>query len=86
MRDFLNSNWWTFALTFTIQFVLFARWLYRRIRDDELTRAFLQDMAANHLPHIYDLLDKMCDRQGIDRPPPPPIRLLDLLDGRDRRR
>lgn len=80
MRDFLNSNWWTFALTFIIQLVLFTRWLYRRVRNDELTRLFLQDMAANHLPHIYDLLDKMCDRQGIDRSPPPPIRLLDLLD------
>jgi hypothetical protein len=85
MRDFIDSNWWTFALTFTIQLVLFVRWLYRRVRNDELTRAFLQDMAANHLPHIYTLLDKMCDRQGIDRSPPPPIRLLDMLGERDRR-
>ncbi len=86
MRDFIDSNWWTFALTFTIQFALFVRWLYRRVRNDEFMRAFLQDMATNHLPHIYDLLDKMCDRQGIDRPPPPPILLIDLLDNRDRRR
>ena len=80
MREFINSNWWTFALTFIVQFVLFVRWLYRRVRNDELMRAFIQDMAANHLPHIYDLLDKMCDRQGIERSPPPPIRWLEIAE------
>ena len=77
MRDFLYSNWLMFALTFAVQFALFVRWLYRRVPIDELIRAFIQDMAANHLPHIYDLLDKMCDRQGIERSPPP-IRWLEL--------
>lgn len=80
MREFIDSNWWTFALTFAVQFALFVRWLYRRVRNDELMRAFIQDMAANHLPHIYDLLDKMCDRQGIERSPPPPIRWLELAE------
>lgn len=60
------------------QFALFLRWLYRRIRNEELTRAFVADMATNHLPHIYDLLSRLCDQQGIDRPPSPPIRWLDL--------
>lgn len=60
------------------QFALFLRWLYRRIRNEELTRAFVADMATNHLPHIYDLLCCLCDRQGIERPPAPPIRWLDL--------
>jgi hypothetical protein len=60
------------------QFALFIRWLYRRIRNEELTRAFVADMATNHLPHIYDLLARLCDQQGIERPPAPPIRWLDL--------
>lgn len=60
------------------QFALFLRWLYRRIRNEELTRAFVADMATNHLPHICDLLCCLCDRQGIERPPAPPIRWLDL--------
>lgn len=60
------------------QFALFLRWLYRRIRNEELTRAFVADMATNHLPHIYDLLARLCDQQGIDRPPSPPIHWLDL--------
>ncbi len=79
MHTFLNASWPTFALTFAIQFVLFLRWIYRRIRNDELTRAFVRDMATNHLPHIYERLEKICDQQGIERtPPPPPIRWLDL--------
>jgi hypothetical protein len=86
MRQFIDSNWWTFALTLTIQFVLFVRWLYRRIRNDELMRAFVQDMAANHLPHIYDLLEKQCDRQGIKRSPPPPILWLDMIEPDSRQR
>ena len=60
------------------QFALFLRWLYRRLRNEELTRAFVADMATNHLPHIYDLLSRLCDQQGIERPASPPIRWLDL--------
>jgi len=75
MRIFLNAGWLTFALTFAIQFVVFLRWIYRRIRNDEITRVFVHDMATNHLPHIYDRLDQ----QGIERAKPsPPIRWLDL--------
>jgi hypothetical protein len=32
--------------------VVFVRWLYRRIRHDELNRAFVRDTATIHLPHI----------------------------------
>jgi hypothetical protein len=79
MRLFLNAGWLTFILTFLVQFVLFVRWLYRRIRNDELTRAFVRDMATNHLPHIYERLEQLCDKQGIAPSPlPPPIRWLDL--------
>jgi hypothetical protein len=79
MHTFLTAGWPTFALTFAIQFVLFLRWIYRRIRNDELNRAFVHDMATNHLPHIYERLEQICDQQGIERAgPPPPIRWLDL--------
>lgn len=72
---------WAIVLAAIVQFVLFLRWLYRRIRNDELMRVFVQDIAENHLPHIYSLLEKICDRQGIDHadlPPAPPIRWVDL--------
>jgi hypothetical protein len=62
----------------TVQFALFLRWLYRRVRNDELMRAFVADMATSHLPHIYDLLARLCDQQGVTRPPAPPICWIDL--------
>jgi hypothetical protein len=79
------SSWATVAIAAIAQFVLFVRWLYRRIRNDELMRAFVHDMATNHLPHIYERLEKLCDEQGIDRSPLPPILWVDL-NGRDRPR
>jgi hypothetical protein len=70
------------ALATLVQFILFLRWLYRRIRNDELMRLFVEDMAMNHLPHIYDRLEQLCERQGIERQPTPPIRWIDLSGGR----
>lgn len=78
MHTLLNPYWSTFALAAIAHFVVFLRWLYRRIRNDELTRVFVHDMATNHLPHIYERLEKLCDQQGIERSPLPPIRWVDL--------
>jgi hypothetical protein len=78
LHPFSDPYWWTVGLASLVQFLLFLRWLYRRVRDDELTRMFVQDMATNHLPHIYVLLEKLCERQGIDRSQIPPIRWIDL--------
>jgi hypothetical protein len=80
MRSLLNPYWCTFVLAAIAHFVVFLRWLYRRIRNDELTRVFVQDIATNHLPHIYERLEKLCDQQGIERTPLPPIRWVDLSD------
>lgn len=78
MRAFIDSNWWAIGVAGFAQLVLFLRWLYRRIRNEEMNRAFVEDMATNHLPHIYDLLVKLADRQGIHHSAPPPIRWIDL--------
>lgn len=61
-----------------VQFLLFLRWLHRRIRNDEITRVFVQDMATNHLPHIYEVLQRLCNEQGIDNVNPPLVRWVDL--------
>jgi hypothetical protein len=42
----------TVLVPVAVQLVVFLRWLHRRIRDDELNRAFVYDVAKNHLPHI----------------------------------
>jgi len=75
------TTWLTVALAFAAQLVVFLRWVYRRIRNEELTRAFVEDMATNHLPHIYDRLERICEEQGIERTSSPPIRWIDLNGG-----
>jgi hypothetical protein len=61
-----------------VQFVLFLRWLHRRMRDDEIVRAFVRDIATNHLPHIYSALREIAQGQGIDLHEPPLVRFVDL--------
>jgi hypothetical protein len=77
-RDFFTPDHWGPLAVALIQFVVFIRWIYRRIRNDELHRAFVEDMATNHLPHIYDALNRLCRQQGIDLDASPPIRWIDL--------
>ena len=78
MHNLFSFSWLPVALTSLVQLALFLRWLYRRIRNDEITRAFVHDMATNHLPHIYERLEQLCAQQGIDRTAAPPIRWLDF--------
>ena len=77
MRALIDPYWWTVASASLVQFILFLRWLYRRIRNDEMTRAFVEDMATNHLPHIYGALQRICEQKGIEHTPLPPIRWVD---------
>ena len=66
-----------------VQFVLFLRWLHRRMRNDEISRAFIRDIATNHLPHIYNALQKIAAQQGIELDETPLVRFVDL-NGRRR--
>ena len=60
------------------QLTMFLRWLHRRMRDDEINRAFLRDLALSHLPHIYEALQHICDQQGINLQPTPVLRYADF--------
>ena len=64
--------------------VLFLRWLHRRMRNDEIVGAFVRDIAANHLPHIYTALHEIAKRQGIELPETPMVRFVDLNGHRRR--
>jgi hypothetical protein len=68
----------TAIFTAGVQFVLFLRWLHRRMRNDEITRAFVRDIATNHLPHIYNALQKIAAEQGIALDETPMVRFVDL--------
>jgi hypothetical protein len=73
-----NLTWLTTLLPIAAQFVLFLRWLHRRMRNDEITRAFVHDVATNHLPHIYNALQKIAAKQGIEIDETPVIHFVDL--------
>lgn len=79
---------WSAVLTalvpVAVQFVLFLRWLHRRMRNDEITRAFVRDIATNHLPHIYSALRDIAQQQGIVLSEPPLVRFVDLHGHRRR--
>jgi hypothetical protein len=84
----MSASWFgilTAIASASVQFVLFLRWLYRRILSDEIARAFVRDMATNHLPHIYNALQKIAAQQGIELDETPLIRFVDL-DGHWRSR
>jgi hypothetical protein len=78
MTDLLEPRWLSLAFTFLIQFFLFLRWLHKRLRDDEINRVFVRDIATNHLPHIYELLQQLCEQQEIQNPKPPAVRWISL--------
>ncbi len=73
-------------LPIVLQLVVFLRWLHRRIRDDEIHRAFVRDVATNHLPHIYEALRAIAEQQGIVLDAPPPVRFMDLNERRREKR
>jgi len=67
-----------------VQLALFLRWLHRRIRDDEIHHAFLRDLAANHLPHIYSALRAIATVHGVSLDDLPQIQYLELNGPRRR--
>ena len=71
-------TWLTALIPVAVQFAVFLRWLHRRMRNDEITRAFVRDIATNHLPHIYNALQQIASRQGITLDETPMVRFVDL--------
>jgi hypothetical protein len=82
MRKAFDPYWISLAFSGMVQLMLFLRWLYRRVRNEEVNRAFVHDMATNHLPHIYDILVKLCEKQGIEVDSQPPIRWVEMNNSR----
>ncbi len=81
----MNPYWIIVAFTAVAQFAIFVRWVHRRMRDDEMRRAFIRDMAVHHLPHLYHALREIAERLGIDLADPPPVQFIEL-NAPDRRR
>jgi hypothetical protein len=81
----MNPYWIIAGLTSLAQFFMFLRWLHRRTRDEEIRRAFIRDMAINHLPHLYHALRQIAGQLGIPIEEPPPVQFVEL-NGQDRKR
>ena len=78
------STPWTMVvavLSLGTQLVVFLRWMHRRVRDDEIQRAFIRDLALRHLPAIYKALHVIAERQGIDLDETPLVNYVDLRNG-----
>lgn len=78
----MNPYWIAVAFSALVQFVILIRWLHRRMRDDEIHRAFVRDMAVNHLPHVYHALRQIASHLDIELTEPPPLQFLEL-NGRE---
>jgi hypothetical protein len=76
----MNSFWPALVIPALVQFALFARWLHRRMRDDEIQRDFVRDMAANHLPHIYEALHALARAMKVELSEPPRVRFI-IING-----
>ena len=75
----------TAVVSASVQFVLFLRWLHRRMRNEEIVRAFVHDIALSHLPHIYTALHEIAKRQGITLHETPLVRFVELNEHRRNR-
>jgi hypothetical protein len=80
----MNPYWIIVGFSSLVQFAIFLRWLHRRTRDDEIRRAFVRDMAVNHLPHLYHALRQIAGHLGIELEEAPPVQFVEL-NGHDRK-
>ena len=74
----MSPAWISTLCVVGAQAVVFFRWLHRRMRDDEINRAFVRDVATNHLPHMYSIMKQLAEAQGIEIAEPPPVRWVEL--------
>jgi hypothetical protein len=74
----MNPYWLVVGFTVIAQLAVLLRGLHRRMRDDEIQRAFVHDMATNHLPHMYHALRLIANHLDIELDDPPPLRFIEL--------
>jgi hypothetical protein len=71
-------------LSIGAQLVVFLRWMHRRVRDDEIQREFIRDLALGHLPAIYRALHMIAAQQGIILDETPMVKYVDIHNGHGR--
>ena len=81
-----DPRWLLVVFALLTQFCVFVRWLHRRMRDSEISRVFVHDIARNHLPHIYHALQLIAQEHDIVLSDPPPVRFMELSGSEDHKR
>ena len=78
-----TSGWTYIVVVFSMgaQLVVFLRWMHRRMRDDEIQRVFVRDLALRHLPNIYRALHTIAKQQGIQLEEMPMVNYVDMRNG-----
>ena len=78
-----TSGWTYVVVVFSLgaQLVVFLRWMHRRMRDDEIQRVFVRDLALRHLPNIYRALNTIAEQQGIELEETPIVNYVDIGNG-----
>jgi hypothetical protein len=72
------------AVAFVGQAGFFIRWTYRRMRDDDIHRAFIRDMAVNHLPYTHRSLAQIARKMNVELGDPPSIQWVEI-NGHEKR-
>jgi hypothetical protein len=55
-------------------------WAYKFVRDSQIERNFVREVATNHLPHMYHVLGLICEKLDIEVTEPPQIGFVDLRE------
>ena len=56
----------------------FSNWAYKRLRNRQISEAFVKEMAIKHLPFIYGALKALCEKSGVTIEEHPNISFVDL--------
>jgi hypothetical protein len=77
------TAWFAIAASSTVVIggiVKVFQWGYKVVRKNDTTQEFTVQMACNHLPHIYHVLELICHKLDIEVSEPPQIHFTDYKE------
>jgi hypothetical protein len=81
----MSTETLTLILAASTPVVFAIRWAYLKVKAsgkqearDSIESRFINDMATNHLPHIYHVQTLICKKMEVEVTEPPPIKFVDV--------
>ena len=56
---------WALGGSIAANAVAFSNWAYKRLRNRQISEAFVKEMAVKHLPYLYGALKALCEKSGV---------------------